>query len=442
VVLVLAGLPFLGVRFGLPDDRALAPNAPSHVAMAAIENDLGHDSTDLIVAVTTSAPVSLTEVANYEQRLSLLKDAKTVQGPAGVWKDGKKVSPPTPVLEAQFDLWGGSYVSVTPTVLGYTPRGEALAKAVRAVPSPYPVSLVGGNGASLIDTEHVIGANLPLAGGIMVAVTLIVLFLFTGSVILPVKAIVMTLLSLSATFGLMVWGFQQGHLAGVLDFQTIGYLDTSVPILMFCVVFGLSMDYEVFLLSRIKEEYDRTGDNEHSVALGLEKTGRLVSSAALLLAVVFISFSSSGVQFIKLLGVGSCLAVIIDATIVRGILVPSFMRLAGDWNWWAPAPLKKVYNRIGLRESADEEIPEPVAQPRAPYPSMAPGPVVREGEHVWRRFDLAEELWMHPRRPTERPQPPVPAEADGVAVDLRDTPRPVVVLPAESDEDYWPVPTR
>jgi RND superfamily putative drug exporter len=181
---------------------------------------------------------------------------------------------------------------------------------------------------------------------------LLVLWLFTGSIVIPLKALVLNLLSLSATFGAMVWVFQEGHLPWLVGHPIVtGTLDTTTPILMFCVAFGLSMDYEVFLLSRIKETYDATRDNTQAVAVGLERTGRLVTAAAALIAVVWIAFISSGVTFIKMLGLGMALAVIVDATLVRGILVPAFMRLAGDWNWWSPRPLRRLYARVGLREA-------------------------------------------------------------------------------------------
>jgi putative drug exporter of the RND superfamily len=173
-------------------------------------------------------------------------------------------------------------------------------------------------------------------------------------VVVPIKAVVLNLLSLTATFGVMVWVFQEGHLAWLVgDPITTGTLDTTTPILMFCVLFGLSMDYEVFLLSRIKEEYDEHGDNTRAVAMGLEKTGRLVSAAAGLLALVFLAFVSSDIAFIKLLGLGTALAVVVDATLVRGALVPAFMRLAGRANWWAPRPLRRLHDRIGLREAPE-----------------------------------------------------------------------------------------
>src|SRR5205823_12481297 len=215
--------------------------------------------------------------------------------------------------------------------------------------------LVGGSAAQLVDSKSGIFGRVPLAGGLIALVTFVVLFLMTGSVLVPVKAVVLNLLSLSATFGAMVWVFQWGHLSGALGFDSTGMIDTTTPILMFCIAFGLSMDYEVFLLSRIKEEHDRTGDNTASVAMGLERTGRIVTAAAALLAVTFLAMSTSSITFIKLFGLGLALAVVMDATVIRATLVPAFMRLAGEANWWAPRGLRKVYDRFGIHEPVDDD---------------------------------------------------------------------------------------
>jgi RND superfamily putative drug exporter len=171
-----------------------------------------------------------------------------------------------------------------------------------------------------------------------------------GSVLVPIKAMLLNILSLTATFGAMVWVFQNGHLHGLLNFTPTGLTDTSEPILMFCIAFGLSMDYEVFLLSRIKEEYDRTGDNEASVARGLARTGRIVTAAAVLLSVTFFAFATSDVTFIKMFGVGLGMAVLVDAFVIRATLVPALMKLAGRANWWAPRPLAALYRRFGISE--------------------------------------------------------------------------------------------
>src|SRR4051812_23828848 len=246
-------------------------------------------------------------------------------------------------------------------------NGKSLVHDIRATPAPGPV-LVGGRSAELVDTEHSVAHKLPLAAGIIAAAMIVVLFLFTGSVVVPVKALVLNLLSLTATFGAMVWIFQDGHFGSLVGHPIVtGALDTSMPILMFCVAFGLSMDYEVFLLPRIKEPYDPGADNPPPVALGLERPGRLVTAAAALIAVVWIAFISSSVTFIKMLGLGMALAVIVDATLVRGVLVPAFMRLAGDWNWWAPRPLRRLHDRFGVRDSDDTPVTWPQdAAGRAP----------------------------------------------------------------------------
>jgi RND superfamily putative drug exporter len=179
--------------------------------------------------------------------------------------------------------------------------------------------------------------------------TFVLLFLAFGSVVLPLKAIVMNVLSLSATFGVVVWIFQWGHLSRLLQFTPTGSIDPTMPILMLAIIFGLSMDYEVFLLSRIRERYDQTGDNTAAVASGLQRTGGLITSLALLLIIVVGAFSASGITFIKLMGVGMIVALLVDATIIRVLLVPATMRLLGRANWWAPRPLRRLYARYGIR---------------------------------------------------------------------------------------------
>jgi uncharacterized membrane protein YdfJ with MMPL/SSD domain len=212
-------------------------------------------------------------------------------------------------------------------------------------------ALVGGLSASAVDLVDSIGSRLPLMGVVVIAIMLVLLFVAFGSVVLPVKAVVMNALSLSASFGVVTWIFQEGHLSGPLGFTPTGYLDVTQPILMLAIIFGLSMDYEVFLLSRIREEWDRTGDNTTSVANGLQRSGRIITSAALLLAVVIGGFATSGIVLMKMIGVGMLVAVLIDATVVRALLVPATMRLLGTVNWWAPGPLRRWWERHGVRES-------------------------------------------------------------------------------------------
>ena len=242
-----------------------------------------------------------------------------------------------------------TWMSVVPDFPVASPEGERLVKDIRNLDLPFDVA-VEGQAAGLVDSKAAIGDALPWAIAIIIIATFVLLFLMAGSLLVPVKALVLNTLSLTATFGAMVWIFQDGNLSELLGFTATGTLDISMPILMFCIAFGLSMDYEVFLLSRIKEEYDRVGDNDSAVALGLERTGRIITAAAVLLSITFFAFGTSGVSFIKMFGIGLGIAVLMDATVVRAFLVPAFMRLAGDANWWAPAPLRRLHDRFGLKE--------------------------------------------------------------------------------------------
>jgi RND superfamily putative drug exporter len=207
--------------------------------------------------------------------------------------------------------------------------------------------LVTGNTASDVDIINYIIDKTPLAVGFVVLVTYLVLFLLTGSLVLPLKAVVLNLLSISASFGALVWIFQDGHLSQQLGF-TAQSIDPSVPVILFAIVFGMSMDYEVLLISRIQEEYVRTGDNRHAIAEGLERSGRLITGAAAIMVAVFLAFGLAEVVLIKSIGIGLAIAVALDATIVRALIVPAVMRLMGDFNWWAPAPLRALHRRLGF----------------------------------------------------------------------------------------------
>ena len=247
--------------------------------------------------------------------------------------------------------------------VGYTPQPDSpqarqIVTSIRALaPPPHASVLVGGTTAMLVDELSSLGGTLPWMALLTVLATLVLLFLAFGSVVLPVKAIVMNILSLSATFGVIVWVFQWGHLSGPLGFSATGTIDPTMPILLLAIIFGLSMDYEVFLLSRIRERYDETGDNTVAVAAGLQRTGGLITSLALLLIIVVALFSASSVTFLKLLGVGMIVALIVDASIVRILLVPATMRLLGRANWWSPAPLRRLYARYGISESEPDQSP-------------------------------------------------------------------------------------
>ena len=248
---------------------------------------------------------------------------------------------------------GTSLLQVAPLHGPLTGSTEQLVRDVRAIHTPYYLG-VAGETASYLDLEHSLGVHLPVALAIVIVATLIVLFLMTGSVVLPVKAIVMNALNLSAVFGILVLIFQHGNLQGLLGYHGVGALDSTQPILLFAIGFGLATDYGVFLLARIKEAHDAGEPNSEAVALGLERTGRIVTSAALLFAVAVGAFATSQIVFIKELGIGTALAVLLDASIVRALLVPSLMELLGSANWWAPRPLRRLYERIGLRDTAPQ----------------------------------------------------------------------------------------
>jgi RND superfamily putative drug exporter len=223
--------------------------------------------------------------------------------------------------------------------------------------------LTGGVTAQLVDELTSLGHTLPPMALMVALATFVLLFLAFGSVVLPVKAIVMNVLSLTATFGAIVWIFQQGHLSGLLRFTPTGTIDPTMPILMLAIIFGLSMDYEVFLLSRVRERYDVTGDSTAAVAGGLQRTGGIITSLALLLVIVVGAFSASGITFIKLMGVGMIIALVVDATIIRVLLVPATMRLLGRANWWAPPLLRRLYARYGIRESGAAAVTAGAAVP-------------------------------------------------------------------------------
>jgi RND superfamily putative drug exporter len=354
-LLLLLGTPFLGASFSRPDDRVLPESASSRRLQDQIRANFSSQEASALSVVATEAgpsgPKRDAEVDRYAAALSALGGVARVDASTGSYRDGEKVSPPT-TASARFSSEEGTWLSVVPSVEPVSQRGEQLVQDVRSTSAPFE-TLVTGRSAELVDSKDGIVGRLPLAGGIIAVVTFALLFLMTGSVLVPVKAIILNLLSLTATFGAMVWIFQDGHLSDLLDFTATGAISLDVTILMFCIAFGLSMDYEVFLLSRIKEEHDLTGDNQASVAMGLERTGRIVTAAAALMAVVFVAFATSGITFIKMFGIGMALAVVMDATLIRAALVPAFMRLAGDANWWAPKPLRRLHDRIGLGEAPE-----------------------------------------------------------------------------------------
>jgi RND superfamily putative drug exporter len=350
-LLLLAGTPFLRVEFGGVDHRALPAGAESRVVAETLQTDFPGGGTTTIDPVVTfrDGAIDTADQAALQRYVGRLGELPGVTEARVTAEQG-----------------GTALLSVRHSYQGISAEARSLVGQIRDVPAPAGSEvLVGGRAAELRDLLHSLGSTLPWMGLFVLGVTLVLLFLAFGSVVLPIKAVVMNVLSLSASFGALVWIFQDGHLAGPLGFTSTGFIEATQPILMLALAFGLSMDYEVFLLSRVREQWDRTGDNTAAVAGGLQRTGRIITSAAVLLVVVIGAFSTSGIVFIKMIGVGMIIAILVDATIVRALLVPATMRLLGRANWWAPAPLARFWQRWGLRET-DEAPPVPARDDRAP----------------------------------------------------------------------------
>ena len=328
-LLVVLGIPFLHVHFGTPDDRVLPTSSAARQVGDSLRSNFHADASNTLEIVTASA-VSPGAASNYSQEIASIPgvvNVSTFEQPQATWL----------------------HATIAPN--SESGAAQHLVSEVRALPSPGGIrAYVGGAAASLVDQKHDLGSRLPIAILLIVLTTFIVLFLFTGSVVLPLKALVLNALSLTAVFGALVWIFQDGHLSGVLGFTPLP-ISTTMPLLLFCIAFGLSMDYEVFMLSRIKEMHDAGATNNEAVAGGLARTGRIVTTAAALLAVTFFAFGLSKVSFIQMFGIGTGISIVVDATLIRGVVVPAFMRLAGDANWWAPPPMRRLYRRIGAAET-------------------------------------------------------------------------------------------
>jgi RND superfamily putative drug exporter len=335
VVLLVVASPFLHLRLGYLDDRVLSPSDQVRQVDDSLRTDFGQGQTDALQVVAPRTGSSGPAVqAAYAARLSELPDVERVDAASGVYFHGVRLPAPTSYL-AQFAGHGGTWYSVVPLGNALSASGTELVATIRHDPAPFPV-LVGGLPAGLADSTAVINQYLPLALLLVAGATFLLLLFLFRSVFIPIKALALNALSLGAMFGAMVWIFQDGHLSGVLGFTPTGALVDTMPILMFCVAFGLSMDYEVFLVSRMKERRDAGATNEEAVAGGLQSTGRIITAAALLMSVVFLGLVTSGIAFMKLFAVGLTFAVLLDAFVIRGMLVPAAMKLAGEAAWWAP----------------------------------------------------------------------------------------------------------
>jgi trehalose monomycolate/heme transporter len=344
IALLALGAPFLRISWGGTDARTLPAASAIRQVSQALDTQFPVNSTAPIEALITG-PGSPAALTSYLHRVDAIPGVTGSQV-TGVRGDVTRVD-----------------VGYTPAPV--SPAARHIVTQIRALAPPAGASvLIGGTTAGQVDELASLGAALPWMALLVCLSTFVLLFLAFGSVVLPVKAIVMNVLSLGATFGVVVWIFQWGHLSRLLQFTATGTIDPTMPILMAAVIFGLSMDYEVFLLSRMRERYDQTGDNTTAVAAGLQRTGGVITSLALLLIVVVAAFSASGITFIKLLGVGMVVALLVDATVIRILLVPATMRLLGRANWWAPRPLRRLYARYGIKEDSPAPLPVPAGAPR------------------------------------------------------------------------------
>jgi uncharacterized membrane protein YdfJ with MMPL/SSD domain len=350
VGLLAMAAPFLGVTWGSVDYRVLPDGAPAHEAAEILNDEFGPETSTANLLVTGASPA---DVTTY--RADVL-DVPGVLAVEPVAEEGT-----TTLLRA---TWEGN---------SQTTASQDVVSAIRAVEPPQGEVLVGGLAADTVDLLDSIGSRLPWMAAIVIVVMLVLLFLAFGSLVLPVKAVLMNVLSITASFGVVTWIFADGNLEGLLGFESSGFLDATQPILMLAILFGLSMDYEVFLLSRVREQWDLSAGspasaserNTDAVVAGVQKTGRIITSAALLLAVVIGAFGTSGIVFMKMIGVGMLVALLIDATVVRALLVPATMKLLGGLNWWAPGPMRRWWERHGLRET------EAPAQPPVPAAALA-----------------------------------------------------------------------
>jgi len=331
VGLVVLAVPFAGARFDDTGVRSLPRSSETRQVAEAVDARFTTVTAEPLDVVADAAPTDPATEA-------WLGEIRTLPGVVAATVNEDASRPDVTVVEMH---------AAGPS---NGPGAQRLVTTVRGLDAPFPVA-VGGDPAEIVDLRHAVASGLPRAIGIIVVATFALLFLMTGSVVIPAKAIVMNVLSLGATFGALVWVFQDGHLAGLLGFDPPGALDLFMPVIVFVFAFGLSMDYEVFLLSRIREVWEATGDNDRAVAEGLQRSGRIITSAGLLIVIVFAGFAAGEIVALKQLGLGLALAVIVDVTVVRSLLVPATMKLMGRWNWWAPAPLARLHRRIGLREA-------------------------------------------------------------------------------------------
>ena len=351
-LLVLVGTPFLGVRWGFPDDRVLPESASARQVGDQLRSDFVNDSAAAVsVVIADIDGVADGNIARYAAGLSRVPGVSAVSSPLGTFVSGTLVGPPS---AATGKAQGSAFLTVRSTAPLFSDTSEAQLRRLHDIPGPDGRAVeLGGTAQTNRDSVNAITSRLPLVLGLIAVITFGLLFLLTGSVVMPLKALVLNVLSLTAAFGAMAWIFQDHHLGG-LGTTSTGTLVANMPVLLFCIAFGLSMDYEVFVVSRIREFWIASGrtraDNDESVALGVARTGRVVTAAALVMSISFAALIAAHVSFMRMFGVGLTLAVIVDATVVRMVLLPAFMRVLGTWCWWAPKSLARLHERFGIRE--------------------------------------------------------------------------------------------
>ncbi|HEX6542153.1 MAG TPA: MMPL family transporter [Ktedonobacterales bacterium] len=379
--MLLLGVPYLSVRLGAPDASILPSSVKSRAAYDLLAQRFdARQTTPIILAVQTdgspTTAANLAALDSYVRRLQ--SDPRVAEVNSIVSLDPRLTlaqyqlmysNPNTiadPYISQSLQYLAGSNITLVQVVSRYgflDTQSEALVQAIRNTSPPDGLHvLVDGGTAGVIDYVNTLYSEFPRALLVVALITYVALMLLFRSLVLPLKAILMNALSIVAAYGALVFIFQQGHFSNILHFTPLGFVEASAPIMMFCALFGLSMDYEVFLLSRIREAYEQTGDNTRSVAIGLERSGGIITSAAAIVFLVSIAFATADMVIVKALGVGMALAVLLDATLVRGLLVPATMRLLGNINWWWPWPFNRLLSGVVFRAKADTEAAgEPVA---------------------------------------------------------------------------------
>ena len=372
-LLLVLGAPFLGVRWGFPDDRVLPQSASAHqVGDQLREQFAANSDTAVTVVVPDSAGVSPEQVSGYAADLSRVADVAAVSAPTGTYVAGSRTGAPSAPTAARD---GSMYLTVATTAPLFSDASETQLDRLHAVDGPGGRTVeFTGTAQTNRDSVNAITSTLPLVLGLIAVIMFGLLFLLTGSVVVPLKALVLNMLSLTAAFGALVWIFQDGHLGGLGTTHT-GTLVANMPVLLFCIAFGLSMDYEVFLVARIREFWLRPGmSNDEAVALGIAHTGRVITAAALIMSISFAALIAASTSVMRMFGLGLTLAVLADATLVRMVLVPAFMHVMGSANWWAPRWLRRVHDRLGI----DDEPATPFSQVPGTTEPTDPDPEVPE----------------------------------------------------------------